>query len=134
MGYCQSVVSVALSATGSNLLWYGTANGGTGSAQPIVPSTTTVCTTNYYVSQTINGCESPRAAITVNIGAAPLAPTVTTPVVYCQNATATTLNATGSNLLWYTTAAGGTGTATAPTPVTGAAGNTIYYVIQTVNV
>ncbi|MBL0355402.1 MAG: gliding motility-associated C-terminal domain-containing protein [Chitinophagaceae bacterium] len=133
VGYCQSVVSVALSATGSNLLWYGTANGGTGSAQPIVPSTTTVGSTNYYVSQTINGCESPRAAITVNIGAAPLAPTVTTPVVYCQNATATTLNATGSNLLWYTTSAGGTGTATAPTPVTGAAGNTIYYVSQTVN-
>jgi gliding motility-associated-like protein len=133
VGYCQSVVPMALSATGSNLLWYTTASGGTGVVQPIVPSTTTVGSTDYFVSQTLNGCESPRAMIRVNIGAAPLAPVVTSPVTYCQDETATALVATGSNLLWYSTASGGTGTATAPTPVTTSAGNTIYYVSQTVN-
>ncbi|HEX8517050.1 MAG TPA: gliding motility-associated C-terminal domain-containing protein [Bacteroidia bacterium] len=59
------------------------------------------------------------------------APTVTTPVVYCQNAAASPLTATGSNLLWYTAASGGTGSATAPTPSTAVLGSTNYYVSST---
>ncbi|WP_162915353.1 LamG-like jellyroll fold domain-containing protein [Paraflavitalea soli] len=54
--------------------------------------------------------------------AAPAAPTVTSPVNYCQNATATALTATGSNLLWSTGSsqsgtAGGTATLTTNTYV-----------------
>ncbi len=58
-------------------------------------------------------------------------PTVETPVIYCLNATAQPLTATpteSNNLLWYTQAVGGTGSATAPTPDTSIAGNTSYYV------
>ena len=62
----------------------------------------------------------------------PAAPTITTPVQYCLNATAVPLTATGSNLLWYTAATGGTGSPTAPTPVTTATGTNSYYVSQTV--
>ena len=61
------------------------------------------------------------------------APTVTTPVTYCQGATATALTATGTALKWYTVATGGTASTTAPTPSTATAGSTIYYVSQTVN-
>jgi hypothetical protein len=61
--------------------------------------------------------------------------TVTTPVVYNQGATATALTATtgtnGSGLLWYTTATGGMGATTAPTPSTATAGNTSYWVSST---
>ncbi|HRS19502.1 MAG TPA: glycosyl hydrolase family 8, partial [Bacteroidales bacterium] len=63
----------------------------------------------------------------------PSAPTVTTPVTYCQGATATALTATGTSLNWYTVATGGTASTTAPTPSTATAGNTTYYVSQTVS-
>ena len=128
--YCQGATATPLTATGTGLLWYTAASGGTGSATAPTPSTTTVGSTTYYVSQTI-GCESPRAAITVTVNATPAAPAVTSPVTYCQNATATPLTATGTGLLWYTAASGGTGSATAPTPSTATVGSTTYYVSQT---
>ena len=130
--YCQSTTSSALTAAGTSLLWYTTATMGTGSASAPTPSTTTAGSTTYYVSQTSAlGCEGPRSAITVNINPSPLAPIVTTPVTYCQAATPSALTASGSSLLWYTTASSGTGSTTVPTPSTSTAGSTIYYVSQT---
>ncbi len=131
--YCQNATAVQLTANGNNLLWYTTATGGTGSATAPTPSTAAAGSTVFYVSQSNTGCESPRAAITVNITASPLSPTVITPVNYCQNAAAVQLTATGTALLWYTAATGGTGNTTAPTPSTTTAGSTSYYVTQTVN-
>lgn len=131
--YCQNVTAPALTATGSNLLWYTVATGGTGNVTAPIPSTAITGSTVWYVSQSNNGCESPRSAITVNVNAAPGLPTVVTPVTYCQNAVAVPLTATGTALLWYTTATGGTGSVTAPTPSTATAGSTGYYVTQTVN-
>ena len=65
----------------------------------------------------------------------PAVATVTTPVVYNQNDTADPLSATtgtnGSGLLWYTTATGGTGSATAPTLSTATVGSTSYWVSST---
>ena len=63
----------------------------------------------------------------------PAAPAVTAAVSYCQNAVATPLTATatsGNTLLWYSVPTGGTGSATAPTPVATTAGTTNYYVSQ----
>ena len=131
VNYCQNTTATALTATGSNLLWYTAATGGTGSATAPTPSTASAGTTIYYVSQTPASCESPRAAITVNIAAAPSAPGVSSPVAYCANTAASALTATGSNLLWYTVATGGTGNSTAPIPSTTTAGSTTYYVSQT---
>jgi hypothetical protein len=62
----------------------------------------------------------------------PAAPTVTSPVNYCLNASAVPLTASGSNLLWYTVPTGGTGSSTAPTPSTATVGTTSYYVSQTI--
>jgi parallel beta-helix repeat protein len=62
----------------------------------------------------------------------PSAPTVSA-VSYCQGISATALTATagsGNTLLWYTQATGGTGSATAPTPSTAAAGVGDFYVSQ----
>ncbi len=131
IAYCQGATATALTAIGTNLLWYTTATGGTGSATAPTPSTTAAGSLIYYVSQSTGICESPRAAITVNVTATPVAPIVATPVSYCQNTASTPLTATGTNLLWYTTATGGVATATAPTPVTTTIGSTIYYVSQT---
>jgi glycosidase len=133
VNYCQNAAAVPLIATGTNLKWYTVATGGTSSAAAPTPSTTVAGSTSYYVSQTNNGCESPRATITVNVTALAVLPTVISTVSYCQNAVAIPLTATGTNLLWYATATGGTGTANAPTPSTAVAGNTIYYVSQSNN-
>jgi Fungalysin metallopeptidase (M36)/Ig-like domain CHU_C associated/Fungalysin/Thermolysin Propeptide Motif len=132
--YCQGITAAQLSATGTNLLWYTAATGGTGSATAPTPSTTATGSTIYYVSQSIGICESPRVSITVTINPTPVAPIVITPVNYCQNVIATALTATGTNLKWYTIAIGGTASATAPTPNTSALGNTIYYVSQTTGI
>ncbi|QJD81505.1 Ig-like domain-containing protein [Spirosoma rhododendri] len=106
-------------------------HGGVGSATAPTPPTSTVGSTTYYVSQTINGCEGPRAVLTVTINPLPNAPT-TTNISYCQNATAAPLTASGQNLRWYTAAGGGTPSTTV-TPSTSTAGSTTYYVTQTDN-
>lgn len=130
--YCEGAVASILTATGTTLKWYTTPSGGTSSATAPTPSTATSGTTTYYVSQTSSlGCEGPRASVIVNVNPLPTAPTVTTPVVYCEGATATSLSATGTSLKWYTTATGGTASTTAPTPSTTTAGTTTYYVSQT---
>jgi gliding motility-associated-like protein len=130
--YCLGFTAPALSAVGTNLVWYTSATGGTGTAIAPIPSTATVGTIAYYVSQSNTGstCESPRAQINVQVTTALASPTVTTPIIYCQGTTAIALTATGTNLLWYTAAAGGTGTSTAPIPSTSTVGTTAYYVSQ----
>lgn len=130
--YCQGATATALSATGTSLLWYTVAVGGIGSATAPTPSTSSAGTVSYFVSQTVGGCEGPLAQIDVVVNGTPLAPVVLSPVNYCQGATSTPLTATGSGLLWYTVPSGGTGSSTAPTPLTSAAGSTNYYVSQTV--
>lgn len=65
--YCQNATVTNLTATGSNLLWYPTLTGGVGSNVAPIPSTTNMGTTYYYVSQTVNGCEGPRATIEVRV-------------------------------------------------------------------
>ena len=131
--YCINASTIPLTATGTGLLWYTTATGGTGTATAPTPSSTVVASTLYYVSQTNNSCEGPRAILTVTVNGLPAAPTTTSPVVYCENATAVALSATGSNLLWYTAATGGTGNATSPVPLTNVPGGSNHYVSQTIN-
>ncbi len=125
---CKGKTAGPLTATGINLLWYTTASGGTGSSTAPTPNTNNVGTVFYYVSQTTNGCEGPRATIEVDVSDIPAIPTVTTPVTYCQNQQAYPLTASGNGLLWYNSATGGTGSTVAPTPVTSTPGTTYYYV------
>ncbi len=68
VNYCKGDAAIALAATGTGTLaWYTTAAGGTGTAIPPVPSTAIPGITNYYVSQQINGCESPRTQVSVEV-------------------------------------------------------------------
>jgi len=53
--------------TGSNLLWYTTESGGSGSSTAPVPNTSAVDILEYWVTQTNNGCESSRVKLTVTI-------------------------------------------------------------------
>ncbi|MFA6149977.1 MAG: Ig-like domain-containing protein [Chitinophagaceae bacterium] len=96
----------------------------------------TVNTTGSYSLTVTNsyGCSATSSPVVVNSYAYPTAPTVSSPVYYCTGGTASALTATKSvstdTLLWYTSASGGTGSTTAPTPLTGTAGTTNYYVSE----
>jgi len=111
------------------LLWYTSQTGGTGSSNAPIPNTTQIGDFYYWVSQNINGCESPRAPIKVSVLANPNPPLVTN-YQYCQNYTASALSATGTNLLWYSSATGGAGTSVAPIPSTTQAGNFSFWLSQ----
>ena len=134
ISYCQGAIAPTLmpvTANGSNLLWYTGPSGGTGTTTAPTPTSTTVGTQTFYVTQSVNGCESNRQSLIITINATPPAPTVTSPIAYCQNAIVSPLISSGSGLLWYLTATGGLGNTIAPTPPTGTAGAQNYYVSQT---
>ena len=77
--FCQNATATALSATGTSLKWYTVADGGTASASAPVPGTSNAGTSNYYVSQTLNGCESPRSTINVTVYPLPVI-NITSPI------------------------------------------------------
>ncbi|MEO6904479.1 MAG: gliding motility-associated C-terminal domain-containing protein [Bacteroidia bacterium] len=104
-----------------------TALTGNGAAVTANPSSTTTYTASITDKA---GCPGTKA-VRVNVTDLPIAPIVNSPVVYCINAKANPLKATtGPNidLVWYTTATGGTSLPSAPTPSTLTSGITFYYV------
>lgn len=77
-----------LIANGQNLKWYQSETGGVG--QPtLIPNTNYVDSTYYYVTQTINGCESDRARIRFNVNYKPVGIVVTSRLFVCEGDTAT---------------------------------------------
>jgi hypothetical protein len=119
--FCNAGTVADLVAAGAGLQWYAVATGGTALA-----GTTVLATGAYYVSQTVNGCESARASVsvTVNTTAAPTAAAQT----ICNAGTVADLVAAGAGLQWYAVATGGTALAGTTVLATGD-----YYVSQTVN-
>ncbi|QJW90785.1 T9SS type A sorting domain-containing protein [Spirosoma taeanense] len=129
LSVCQGTQGQFSTST-PNALWYTTATGGLGSSQPPVINSQIAGEQIAYVSQTVNGCESPRATVKAIIHPIPFAPTVQTPSPVCQFAVATALTATGSNLTWYTQSGRLAGS---PVPNTALSGILSYSVSQTVN-
>ncbi|MCD6067437.1 MAG: hypothetical protein K0S33_2263 [Bacteroidetes bacterium] len=84
VSYCQGETPTALTATGTNLLWYTAATGGNGVSTAPTPTTTATGTFTWYVSQTPSGCESPRTPVVVTVSPGPDA-TATTPVSLACN-------------------------------------------------
>ncbi|MCK8495900.1 T9SS type A sorting domain-containing protein, partial [Spirosoma sp. RP8] len=131
-----SSVSLCQGATGQfsttipGALWYTAATGGIGSNQPPTLNNQTSGDQIVYVSQTLNGCESPRTAVKATIYPIPAAPAVLTSLSLCQNSPASSLTATGSGLIWYGQSGQLTG---APTPNTSIAGTQSFSVSQTVS-
>ena len=136
--YCAGQTASSLTATTvprASLNWYGTlATGGMASSIAPIPPTTTPGNITYYVSQTLDGCEGPRASLVVVINAIPAAPAAVSPPLYCESSTAAALTATGQNLHWYgTNQTGGLGSTSPTIPSTDQPGTTVYYVSQIVN-
>ena len=70
--YCQGDITSALSATGTDLKWYLASTSGSPLSQVPVPDSTNPGSFSYYVSQTINGCESLRAEVQVEVNVVPV--------------------------------------------------------------
>jgi gliding motility-associated-like protein len=89
--------------------------------------------TGYYTDTFTSGggCDS-IVTLNLTVNPIPAAPTVVSPLSYCEEAIAPALIATGASLLWYDVPTGGTGSSIAPSPSTVAAGNYTYYVSQKV--
>jgi gliding motility-associated-like protein len=87
-----------IAITGQNIKWYDALTNGN-----LLPNTATVQNgTTYYASQTINGCESERVAVLVNIQNTSL-PTADTNQSFCTgtNPTIENIQVTGSSIKWY---------------------------------
>lgn len=119
--FCGSALVANLVASGTNLNWYAAATGGSA-----LVASTALTSTTYYVSQTVDGCESARTAVLVTITNT-TAPTASAQT-FCFAGTVADLVATGTNLNWYDVASGGTALATTTHLTSG-----IYYVSQTVS-
>lgn len=124
--FCSaSTVGNLIPSTSATINWFNQSNGG-----EVLTNGTPLSTGLYYVNSTDpSGCISVRKQVVVRQSTI-TNPVVSTPVNYNQGDTATALIAItgGSGLLWYTTATGGTGSATAPIPSTATVGTTPYWV------
>ena len=131
--YCSGETFIPFVVTGTTgtLNWYTAATGGTGSTTTPTVNTGVAGTTTTWVSQTVSGCESNRASFTTVVHPTPAAPLLTGTSTYCQYNAYSPLTATGTNIKWYTTPTGGTGSTTQPTINTSVAGVTTIYATQT---
>jgi hypothetical protein len=120
VNYCQNSTASALTATGTALKWYTVATAGTALTSTPVPTTTTVGTTNYYVSQTVSSCESSRTTLAVTINALPTI-SAGTAVAICAGKTASLTASGGISYNWNT---GATSTSITVVPTT----TTTYFV------
>ena len=130
--YCQFEPADTIQAVGTGLQFYTQAVGGLFQLTPPTPSTLQPGTFSYYVSQGLNGCESPRVEVVISVIPKPAPPQVTVNNFYCVGTPAVTLTAVGQNLLWYTTATGGVGDSIAPVIPNTAPLTVDYYVSQDV--
>ncbi|MCQ2959413.1 MAG: glycosyl hydrolase family 8 [Bacteroidales bacterium] len=127
---CKNDMNVsALTAEGEDLKWYNSDDVQLDAAPK--PDVAEEGDFSFFVTQTVNECESEKAEIIVTVGAL-AKPTVESPVNYCQGLEAEELSATadGGVLQWYSVAINGTALASTPVPSTENVGSVSYFVSQ----
>ncbi len=126
---CSGGAGTALTASGGGVPYtWSPATGLSATTGATVIANPAGTTTYTVTSVPVGSCPATKT-VTVTVVAPPAAPTVTSPVNYCQNATATPLAATGTNLLFYNVASGGTGVSSL-TPSTITPGTYTFYATQ----
>lgn len=115
-----------LIVSGVNLNWYNINVG----ESPLASNTILQNNTTYYVSQTVNSCESNRVAVNVTI-IPNILPTTTSQQQFCiqQSATLNTIAISGQNIKWYDTQSNGNLLPNNLSLVNG----TTYFASQTIN-
>jgi hypothetical protein len=127
---CGSGTVANLLATGLGLQWYSALTGGS----PLNASTA-LATGTYFVSQTINGCESIRIPVLVTVSA-PTTPTGAATQTITQgvaaDATIEDVIVAGTNVIWYPTAADAAAGTNAIAAGTQLVDGTTYYAVSVV--
>lgn len=121
-----------LIAAGSNINWYDNTMALVSTGNTFATGETAIGAYTYYVTQTLNGCASNPDTVTLTIH--PLAPAAPNQVV-CFGNTIPDLNATGTNINWYSNSQLTTLVHSGSNYTTGqtAVGVYTYYATQTVN-
>ncbi|MBS7254424.1 DUF7948 domain-containing protein [Flavobacterium branchiicola] len=115
-----------ISITGQNIKWYDALTAGS-----LLPNTTLLQNgKTYYASQTVNGCESERTSVSIDIQNTP-APTGNTNQQICSgnNPTLENLEITGASIKWYNALTNGN----LLTEATNLVDGKTYYASQTIN-
>jgi hypothetical protein len=99
--YCQNATPAALDAVGSALQWYSSATSNDGSPTPPVVSTSNAGVFEYFVSQTVNGCQSPRAKLIVTVHPNPATPTIAGNNTFCADGSTLLTSSAASGNQWY---------------------------------
>ncbi|MFH1320247.1 MAG: LamG-like jellyroll fold domain-containing protein [Bacteroidota bacterium] len=100
---CYGDPTPDLTATGTNIQWYDNAlldsvifNG-----SPFASGDTAVSIYIYYVTQTLNNCESPEAIVTLTISNQPALPVTSADTAICFGDITPGLTAAGTYIQWY---------------------------------
>ncbi|QCX01873.1 DUF11 domain-containing protein [Aggregatimonas sangjinii] len=125
----QTLTATATPPSGSAIVWYDAATGGTVVPSPILDAVGTI---TYYAESedTINSCgSSSRTPVTLTIQPAPAAPTSGGDQTECEQNPIQTLTATatapsGSSVVWYTAMTGGS---VVSSPILDSVGTITYY-------
>lgn len=128
---CKGVATTALTASPSaGLKWYTSATGLSPLPSAPIPGSAVEDTISYFVSTDNGSCEGPRSKIDVIVAKYPK-PSFSSPQKLCVGDGLVPLSGVvGTNLKWYTSATGGTGSTTAPTIATSTTDTVTYYVSQ----
>lgn len=122
----------ATASTGCTLVWYDSESGGTELSSAPEVSLSATGTHTYYVSQRCGECESPRASVTLTIGAEVMQPEVKYRSA-CINGAQIEYDAkpaTGYELVWYLSKEGATPESSRPKPDMSVGGKQSVYVSQ----
>ncbi len=118
---------------GYTFQWTGPNGFNSNTQNPFIPDAVKTNSGSYTVVVTVDSSKcTAKASVTINVNA-PQAPVASSPQIFCEHKPAPPATAEGSNLLWYTTASGGSGNAAAPVVNTATTGSFQFYVSQTVN-
>ena len=125
----QTLTATATPPSGTSVVWYDAATGGTVIASPTLNSVGTI---TYFAESVdpVNSCtSSTRTPVSLTIQAAPIAPTSGGDQTECeatptQTLTATATSPAGTNIVWYDSASGGN---IVGSPTLNSVGSIVYY-------
>jgi gliding motility-associated-like protein len=125
-------LSVSIPGGGGTFSWTGP-NFSSNLQNPAISASAVFNSGVYTVNATSNGCPFTPGTVVVSVSPMPAPPTVTTPLIYCQNDLALPLGGNGQNLAWYLVPSGGNGMTTPPVPYTGREDTLTWWVTQANN-
>jgi hypothetical protein len=128
--FCTSGTVADLVATGSGLQWYATST-----SSPALTASTALATGTYFVSQTVNGCESTRTSVSVTVNSAVTPTGATTQTInggVAADVTIEDIIVTGTNVIWYPTSGDATAGTNAIAALTQLVDGTTYYAVSVV--